>query len=175
MDFTIIRQNLIEEANTSPNMLSDIAGLETYISESYNNRSFIELLQNADDAKSSRFLVCKVGNYLLVANDGKVFDDQDLISLCRSASSGKERGCSIGYRGIGFKSVANFANEVHIISGEMNITFSRELTKSVIEKATRVPLIRIPHPIREIIFKEVKPVISQYIDEGYTTFLFSQD
>lgn len=170
MDFTIIRQNLIEEANTSPNMLSDIAGLETYISESYNNRSFIELLQNADDAKSSRFLVCKVGNYLLVANDGKVFDDQDLISLCRSASSGKERGYSIGYRGIGFKSVANFANEVHIISGEMNITFSRELTKSVIEKATRVPLIRIPHPIREIIFKEVKPVISQYIDEGYTTF-----
>lgn len=170
MDFALIRKNLIDEANTSPNMLSDLAGLETYISESYNNRSFIELLQNADDAKSTRFLVCKIGNHLLVANDGKIFDDHDLISLCRSASSGKERGNSIGYRGIGFKSVVNFANEVHILSGDMNITFSRELTKEVVEKATRVPLIRIPHPIRNKILHELEPAISEYKNEGYTTF-----
>lgn len=170
MDFTIIRQSLIDEANTSPDMLSDLAGLETYISESYNNRSFIELLQNADDANSTRFLICRIGNYLLVANDGRIFDERDLISLCRSASSGKERGHTIGYRGIGFKSVVNIANEIHIVSGEMKVTFSRELTKSVVKKATRVPLIRIPHEIRENILCEIEPNISKLKNEGYTTF-----
>ena len=69
MDFSTIRKSIIDEANISPNMLSDIAGLETYISESYNNRAFIELLQNADDAKSTTFLIKKIGDYLLVANN----------------------------------------------------------------------------------------------------------
>lgn len=170
MDFISIRNKLIDEANTSPNMLSDLAGLETYISESYNNRSFIELLQNADDAKSSQFLIAKTGNYLLVANNGKTFDDKDLISLCRSASSSKYRGNSIGYRGIGFKSVVNFAHEIHVISGEMRITFSKELTKAVVTNSTNVPLIRIPHPIRRDIYNGIKPIISRYKDEGYTTF-----
>jgi hypothetical protein len=40
-----IRNQLLHEAKSSPNLLSDLAGLETYIAESYNNRSFIELYQ----------------------------------------------------------------------------------------------------------------------------------
>lgn len=170
MDFSTIRKSIIDEANISPNMLSDIAGLETYISESYNNRAFIELLQNADDAKSTTFLIKKIGDYLLVANNGKIFDELDLISLCRSASSIKKRGKSIGYRGIGFKSVVNFANEVHIISGEMMVTFSRELTKAAIKSTTCVPLIRIPHAIRQEILSEVEKIIFELKKEGYTTF-----
>lgn len=50
-----IYNQLVNEAKSSPMMLSDIAGLEAYISESYTNRSFIELLQNADDAKADSF------------------------------------------------------------------------------------------------------------------------
>lgn len=61
-----IYRNLVREAKQSPMLLSDIAGLETYISESYTNRSFIELLQNADDANSSSFLVEKFEQYLIV-------------------------------------------------------------------------------------------------------------
>ena len=56
-----IYSNLLKEAQASPMLLSDLAGLETYISESYNNRSFIELLQNADDAGSTKFLVQEIG------------------------------------------------------------------------------------------------------------------
>ena len=52
-----IYSKLLEEAKRSPLLLSDLAGLEEYIAESYNNRSFIELLQNADDAGSSAFLI----------------------------------------------------------------------------------------------------------------------
>jgi hypothetical protein len=45
-----IRSPLLEEARRSPTLLSDLAGLEQYLAESYDARSFVELLQNADDA-----------------------------------------------------------------------------------------------------------------------------
>mgnify|MGYP001165574128 CR=1 FL=1 len=165
-----IFQNLLREAQVSPMLLSDLAGLETYISESYSNRSFIELLQNADDAGSTKFLVQQCGQLLLIANNGRIFNSADIESLCRSASSTKVRGNSIGYRGIGFKSVVSIAHEVHLISGDYEITFSRELTKKLIPDASKVPLIRIPHPLR----KEIKAIIRNDIEnlkrQDYTTF-----
>ena len=169
-----LRDSLIKEAKNSPMLLSDLAGLEAYVSESYNSRSFIELLQNADDAGSTKFYVKHYNNYLLVANDGRPFNIKDLESLCRSASSNKARGTSIGYRGIGFKSVVSFAKEVHLISGEYGITFSKELTKTIIEKANKVPLIRIPHELQQNISKELNAEISNIQKDGYNTiFIFS--
>ena len=169
-----LRNSLISEAQNSPMLLSDLAGLEAYVSESYNSRSFIELLQNADDAGSSRFYVKRYNNYLLVANDGRPFNIKDLESLCRSASSNKVRGTSIGYRGIGFKSVVSFAKEVHLVSGDFEITFSKELTKAIIERADKVPLIRIPHELQSSVRKELDTEIYNMQRNGYNTiFIFS--
>lgn len=165
-----LRNSLLQEAIQSPNLLSDLAGLETYVSESYNNRSFIELLQNADDAGSSKFLVERYGDYLMVANDGRLFNKKDIESICRSAASNKERGTTIGYRGIGFKSVVNLANEIHLISGDYNITFSKELTKKAVPQASRVPLIRIPHQLSSDVEKKTRGKISALKEDGYTTF-----
>lgn len=147
MNFTQIRQNLLSEAIASPNLLSDLAGLEAYVAESYNNRSFIELLQNADDAGATEFYIECIDNCLIVANNGRDFSDTDITSLCRSASSSKRRGQTIGYRGIGFKSVVGFAKEIHLISGDYEITFSKDKTSRIIPQAQKVPLIRIPHII----------------------------
>lgn len=174
MHIEITRQNLLDEAKLSPNLLSDLAGLETYISESYNNRSFIELLQNADDANATKFKIIKDNTFLYVANNGRIFNAKDVESLCRSASSTKIRGESIGYRGIGFKSVVGFAKEIHVISGDLEITFSKERTFHEIPNATRVPLIRIPHQTIEkdklLISKNAEKLKS----EGYSTvFVFT--
>ena len=87
-----LRDSLIAEAKSSPMLLSDLAGLEAYVSESYNSRSFIELLQNADDANATKFYVKRSGDFLFVANNGRPFNIKDLESLCRSASSNKVRG-----------------------------------------------------------------------------------
>lgn len=163
-------QTLLDEAKKSPLLLSDLAGLESYISESYCNRSFIELLQNADDAQSTDFLITRFGDYLIVANNGRVFNASDIESLCRSASSFKVRGKSIGYRGIGFKSVVSIAQEVHLISGDYEITFSRELTRKVIPEATKVPLIRIPHPLRNSVITDILCELNQLRGNGYNTF-----
>ena len=174
MSINELRDSLIKEAKSSPMLLSDFAGLEAYVSESYNSRSFIELLQNADDAGSTRFYVKRYNNYLLVANDGRPFNIKDLESLCRSASSNKARGTTIGYRGIGFKSVVSFAKEVHLVSGEYEISFSKELTKAIIEKANIVPLIRIPHELQQNVKQELDTEISKILKDGYNTiFIFS--
>ena len=169
-----LRQLLIEEANNSPMLLSDLAGLEEYVSESYNCRSFIELLQNADDAGASRFYVKRCNNYLFVANDGRPFTIEDVESLCRSASSKKMRGKTIGYRGIGFKSVVSFAKEVYLVSGEFEIAFSKELSKRLIPQASRVPLIRIPHGIPDSIKNIIINEIASLKNKGFNTiFVFS--
>ena len=173
-ELSILRDSLITEAKSSPMLLSDLAGLEAYVSESYNSRSFIELLQNADDAKATKFYVKRSGDYLFVANNGRPFNIKDLESLCRSASSNKVRGMTIGYRGIGFKSVVSFAKEVHLISGDFEITFSKELSKQIIPRAPKVPLIRIPHELEGSVKDELTDEIRKLQDEGFKTiFIFS--
>ena len=174
MNFEKVRHNLLIEAQASPNLLSDLAGLENYISESYHKRSFIELLQNADDAKATKFKIIKNGDLLFVANDGRVFNQTDLESLCRSASSNKVRGETIGYRGIGFKSVVGFSKEIHVLSGDLELTFSKKRTQSEIPDATRVPLIRIPHLLNNSDKELVSPTHKILKAEGYTTvFVFT--
>jgi hypothetical protein len=142
-----LRKSLLEEALRSPTLLSDLAGLEQYVAESYDARAFVELLQNADDAGASCFTVLRVGRFLITANNGHPFTDFEFESLCRSAASSKHRGEAIGFRGIGFKSVVGLAKTVHLISGGLQATFSRQRTAADVPQATRVPLVRIPHPL----------------------------
>lgn len=169
-----IREPLLAEAKQSPSLLSDLAGLEAYIAESYDSRSFIELLQNADDAGATRFLIEKCGAHLIVANDGRNFSEVDFESLCRSASSKKSRGASIGYRGIGFKSIVGLAQKAHLFSGELEATFCRERTAAEIPEACRVPLIRIPHSITPIEKREFFSSVKKLQADGFVTlFVFS--
>lgn len=168
-----VRQRLLDEAQRSPALLSDLAGLEQYIAESYDSRSFVELLQNADDAGAALFVIERTRDTLLVANDGRPFSHADFESLCRSAASTKSRGNSIGYRGIGFKSVVGFAQTIHLVSGDLRTTFSRERTQSVVPGAVRIPLIRIPHPMQEADEVAVAPAVDRLLSEGLrTVFVF---
>ena len=122
-----ISEKFIKEASSSPQLLSDMAAMEKYMSESYNGRIFVELLQNADDCNSKRILVKQIGNDLLFANDGHPFTEKDVIAISRSGASSKERGESIGYRGIGFKSTTYLTDEIIIHSDDTNFSFSKSL------------------------------------------------
>lgn len=175
MSFSEIRALLLDEALKSPQLLSDLAGLELYVSETYNARSFVELLQNADDAGSKRLFVSLVNGVLLVANDGKEFSEGDFYSLCRSASSNKRRGKNIGYRGIGFKSVVSLSQTAHLISGDYEVTFSRELSRRAVPGADNVPIIRIPHPIDKEIKSKTEQLVSGLKEKGFTTFFIFDD
>lgn len=167
-----IKQLFVDEAINSPLLFNDLANMEKYISESYTGRSLIELLQNADDAGAKRFAVELIDNHTyLVANDGREFTNEDILSLCRSGASTKKRnGNTIGFRGIGFKSIVNYAETVHLISGEIEATFSRSLTKKELPHAEEVPMIRIPHTFCG---QQYLSIINEYKAKGYhTVFAF---
>ena len=78
-------------------------------------------------------------------------------------------------RCIGFKSVEGFAKIIHVVSGNMEITFSKEKTRSLIPNASRVPLIRIPHKLSESDKSSNKPYPEKdFFLNGFTTiFIFS--
>ncbi len=79
-----LRDEFIQEANSAPKLFKDLAKVEQYIAESYKSRSFIELIQNADDAQSTVFGVHGLNNGLIVANNGRPFTLEDVEALCRS-------------------------------------------------------------------------------------------
>lgn len=167
-----IHELFIEEARKSPLLFNDLASMENYISESYSGRSLIEMLQNADDAQAKRVLIKKRSDFVfIVANDGRTFTEDDILALCRSGASTKVRNSdTIGYRGIGFKSVVNYANVVHLYSGKIHTTFSRELTRSELVNADKIPLVRVPHVFCG---QRYMADIEELLEMGYTTvFIF---
>ena len=136
---------LQKEAIENEKILKELAGLEKYISETYISRVFYEIIQNADDCKSSKFKAFLLDNDLYLLNDGYEFTVDDLESLSRSAYSNKSRGTTIGYRGIGFKSVAGICQSVSLMSGNLEVCFSREKTEDLFGYPIDVPLLRVPH------------------------------
>jgi hypothetical protein len=85
-----------------------------------------ELLQNADDAGATAISYLFYQNYLIVSHNGVEFSDQNVVGLCRYGAHATENASDelekkddikkIGYKGIGFKSVFNIANQVWVIS-----------------------------------------------------------
>ena len=164
-----VRNELLTEARHSPGLLADLANLERYIAETYSARSFIELLQNADDAKAQRVYFVREGNWLLCANDGLPFNQDDFYSLCRSASSRKKRGQTIGYRGIGFKSVVGVADAIHLFSGTLRASFSRQLTRDCLGIDATAPLVRVPHPLALAPDEPILSAVRKLEESGFTT------
>lgn len=168
-----LQKEFLSEATSAPKLFRDLGKVEQYIAESYKTRSFIELIQNADDANSSVFGIYGIENMLVVANNGRPFTEQDIEALCRSGSSNKNRGGStIGYRGIGFKSVVNLAKRIYIFSDDYKFSFDKDATRQLLPDIPEVPLIRVLHPYDE---KKSPLSIANQLDEladkeGYTTF-----
>lgn len=167
--------SFLDEASASPRMLEDLAAMEKYMSESYDGRTFIELLQNADDAGAKRVCVSEIDNAVIVTNDGRPFDENDIMSICRSGASNKRRGNSIGYRGVGFKSATVISTEIVIYSGNVYFTFSKSLcAKTLNVSCDKVPTVRIPFIYDETKLNfDIKRELLRLQSEGFNTaFIF---
>ena len=140
-----VSDKFYNEAKQSPQLLADMAKMEYYMAESYSGRLFVELLQNADDARSTRIISFYNHGNLYFANNGKPFDEHDLTAISRSGASEKKRGKTIGYRGIGFKSASAVSNDIIIYSSNTYFTFSKEKSAKLLNMENdEVPTIRIP-------------------------------
>ncbi|WP_102401508.1 sacsin N-terminal ATP-binding-like domain-containing protein [Haloimpatiens massiliensis] len=141
-----INKKFLEEGKNSPQLFEDLAQLEHYIAESYGNRVLIELLQNADDAKSTKSYLYYDGKNLYFANNGKPFDESDIISISRAGSSNKDRKQMIGYRGVGFKSTTFLTSDIIIFSNNESFTFSKSKSEEILRGfgINKCPTVRIP-------------------------------
>ncbi len=138
------------QAAINAGLIKELAGLEGYIAETYAQRCLSELFQNSDDCESTEVGIFRFSDYLVYANNGRIFSSVDFESLCKSASSSKERGKSIGYRGIGFKSIVNICTNAIVASGDLRCAFDRVRTASLLQCSSDVPLVRVPHKLTTV-------------------------
>ena len=96
--------------------------LDIIADKMYKERHFIrELIQNADDAGSSKILfeIDTSNRVIRVTNWGKPFDEKDVRQICTMLPSEK-KATQIGTLGVGFKSVFGISGCPKIFSGGFN-------------------------------------------------------
>ena len=141
--------------------------------QTYNGRQLLEMLQNADDAsetaKKKKVLIRLSVNQLTIANNGETFTEGGFLSITRSNLSPKTmQQNKIGQKGLGFRSILSWADEVQINSGETKLGFSETIAQAFlkdliketpsiqtdIKKRTRVPFpiatLRVPQLLNGI-------------------------
>jgi len=85
-----------------------------------------ELLQNADDAGATEAWVQISDGKFVFQHNGMDFTEEEFRSLCRFGYSNKRSLHTIGFRGIGFKSVFSLGDSVQVISHTLSISFHRQ-------------------------------------------------
>ncbi len=124
------KKNLTEKYNSDKSL-----------AESYHGRELLELVQNADDAYVGVEAIQKLqndvlieyrGNILRISNKGAVFDKDSVERLSQGNVSGKGLQY-IGNKGIGFRSILNWAQEVKIFSGDYSFGFSKKFAAEQLE------------------------------------------
>jgi hypothetical protein len=85
-----------------------------------------ELLQNADDAGATEASATVENGSFLFRHNGHDFSQEEFESLCRFGFSNKRRLLTIGFRGIGFKSVFSLGPTALVMTPTLSFTFDRD-------------------------------------------------
>jgi hypothetical protein len=108
---------------------------ELELTKEYNGRQLLELLQNADDAGTNEVLIewDKEKKKLTISNNGEPFETGGIKSLMLANLSTKTKVIYIGNKGLGFRSILNWAEQINISSNGCMITFSEMIAKDVFD------------------------------------------
>lgn len=109
---------------------------ENETKDDYEGREVLELIQNAVDEieEGGKIFIGLVNNILTVANTGTHFDFDGVKSLMKSNLSKKrEKKNTIGQKGLGFRAILNWSNEISIFSGDLSIRFSEKFRRDFFE------------------------------------------
>ena len=91
----------------------------------------LELLQNAEDAAQKNKMQCSFDimlepNRVVIRHDASAFSPEDVRAICGIQSSKKPENGTLGYLGIGFKSVFRVSDAPQIFSGPYQFEFKRD-------------------------------------------------
>ena len=84
-----------------------------------------ELLQNADDAGATETSVLVENQQFVFIHNGEDFVEEHFASLCRFGYSNKRALHTIGFRGIGFKSLFSLGDKVELFTPTLSVEFDR--------------------------------------------------
>jgi hypothetical protein len=85
-----------------------------------------ELLQNADDAKAT-WARAEIKNGIFeFSHNGDDFDEKSFGSLCQFGLSNKRHLHTIGFRGVGFKSVFSLGDRVDVVTPTLAFAFEKK-------------------------------------------------
>lgn len=120
--------------------------LQDSLKKDYSGRVLLELLQNMDDAANqaalngikqeewrAEFIVNK--DTIEILNQGIPFDENAMTSICTGHLSTKENDTNTtGAKGVGFRGILNWSNDIRIYSGNFAVRFSSECLNDVLKE-----------------------------------------
>jgi hypothetical protein len=134
---------------------------EGYIQQAYEGRSLFELIQNARDASQQKGEAGHIwfrleDGVLTVANTGVPFTVGGIKAISRVGESTKHSAETIGFKGIGFKSVRQLTDRPRIVTQHGTFFFDEAETRRRHPGlvTTRCPLFLLPYYSSEALNKE---------------------
>jgi len=117
------------------NLIASSYGDEQRTLKDYNGRQLLELLQNAEDEGATDVFIClnTRTRCISVSNTGTSFTSEGIRSLMYPSLSTKLSGEYIGNKGLGFRSVLNWADEIKIYTQGCCVAFSNQIACDVFE------------------------------------------
>lgn len=119
----------------NPKSLVSMYGIEKQTNQGYNGRQLLELFQNCEDegATEVRIFLDTENCILEISNDGnKPFSINGYDSIFYPGLSAKVSSDYIGNKGLGFRSIINWADEINIISNDFKVVFSEAFKKDIL-------------------------------------------
>lgn len=126
----LIASNLKTYRDNSDRFIADYNN-ELGLTKEYNGRQLLELLQNSDDAISEEVEIKldKDNTKLIIADKGEAFTVDGIKSLMIANLSTKTKISYIGNKGLGFRSILNWAELVNIYTNNCKISFSENIAR----------------------------------------------
>ena len=160
-----IRQSI--EADRDRRIWEDAVRAVSLVSELIFTRSshfVMEIIQNAEDAgiglsENGEMEIRFSRKRVFITHDVRPFSKDNVNALCGIRTTKKPELGTIGYLGIGFKSVFKITDSPHIFSGDFQFKFD----KNEWENPNEVPWQIMPFPIENL---------PEPIDPNLTTFYF---
>lgn len=152
------------------------------VRQQYTGRYPFELLQNANDASgdetsaghTARFVL--TAEALLVADMGAGFGPSQVRAICGLGRSSKDPRKSIGYKGLGFKSVGEITDEPQIFSRDLCFRFNESVVRHEVSQIAgeldehqRLPVYAFPLPVSRDEVGSDQFVVDRLLADGFRT------
>lgn len=163
--------------------LDERGGAQDLVRGQYAGRYPFELLQNASDSaveagREGRVRFVLTAESLIVADNGTGFGPDQIRAICGLGRSSKDPRKSVGYKGLGFKSVGEISATPQIFSGGVQFGFDQVRVRSDVAaiagdlpSSQRLPVYAFPYLLDHTDLGSDEGVVDDARADGFTTIL----